>query len=87
MVLATSQQGLARNFAVIRDTDLRRTISLITRPTLVIAGEHDPVTAASHSRAIAETIPGAQLKVLPTVHMPKVEMPREYLNVVLRFLT
>ncbi len=33
MVLATSRQGLAGNFAVVRDTDLRRTISLITRPT------------------------------------------------------
>jgi 3-oxoadipate enol-lactonase len=87
MVRATSRQGLAANFAVVRDTDLRRTISLITRPTLVIAGEHDPVTAASHSRAIAETIPGAQLKVLPTVHLPNVELPKEYMETVLSFLS
>lgn len=86
MVLATSRQGLAGNFAVVRDTDLRRTISLITRPTLVIAGEHDPVTAASHGRAIAETIPGALLTVLPTVHMPNVEMPKEYMQAVMGFL-
>jgi 3-oxoadipate enol-lactonase len=86
MVLATSRQGLAGNFAVVRDTDLRRTITLITRPTLVIAGEHDPVTAASHGRAIAETIPGAQFKVLPTVHMPNVELPKEYMEALLGFL-
>ncbi|WP_129647382.1 alpha/beta fold hydrolase [Peristeroidobacter agariperforans] len=86
MVLATSRQGLAANFAVVRDTDLRRTISLITRPTLVIAGEHDPVTAASHGRAIAETITGAQLKVLPTVHLPNVELEKEYMEAVLGFL-
>jgi 3-oxoadipate enol-lactonase len=86
MVLATSRQGLAANFAVIRDTDLRRTIALITRPTLVIAGEHDPVTAASHGRAIAQTIPGAQLKILPTVHLPNVELPTEYMQTVLGFL-
>jgi 3-oxoadipate enol-lactonase len=86
MVLTTSREGLAANFAVVRDTDLRRTISLITRPTLVIAGEHDPVTAASHGRAIAEAIPGAQLKVLQTVHLPNVELPKEYLEVVLGFL-
>lgn len=85
MVLATSRQGLAANFAVVRDTDLRRTVSLITAPTLVIAGEHDPVTAASHGRMIAETIPGAQLKVLPTVHLPNIEMPREYMETVLSF--
>lgn len=86
MALATSRQGLAASFAVVRDSDLRRTISLITRPTLVIAGEHDPVTAASHGRAIAETIPGAQLKILPTVHLPNVESPTEYMEVVLSFL-
>ncbi len=86
MVLSTTPAGLAGNFAVVRDTDLRRTIALITRPTLVIAGEHDPVTAASHGRAIAETIPGAQLKVLPTVHLPNVELPNEYMQTVLDFL-
>jgi 3-oxoadipate enol-lactonase len=53
---------------------------------LVIAGEHDPVTAASHGRTIAETIPGAQFTVLPTVHLPNVEMPKEYIETVLTFL-
>jgi 3-oxoadipate enol-lactonase len=86
MVLTTSRQGLAGNFAVIRDTDLRRTIALITRPTLVIAGEHDPVTAASHGRTIAETIPGADFRSLPTVHLPNVELPKEYMQTVLGFL-
>jgi 3-oxoadipate enol-lactonase len=87
MVLSTSREGLAGNFAAIRDMDLRRTIALITRPTLVIAGEHDQVTSVSHARAIAQTIPDAQLKVLPTVHLPNVELPSEYAEIVLRFLS
>lgn len=86
MVLATDPRGLAGAFALVRDTDMRRTIALINRPTLVIAGEHDTVTTASHGRAIAETIPGAQLRVLPTVHMPNVERPDEYLETALQFL-
>jgi 3-oxoadipate enol-lactonase len=86
MVLNTDARGLAGAFALIRDTDMRRTIALINRPTLVIAGQHDTVTTASHGRAIAATIPNAQLRVLPTVHMPNVELPGAYLEVVLEFL-
>jgi len=87
MVLATRPQGLAGCYAALRDADLRRTISLVRCPTLVIAGEHDTVTAASHSRAIAATIPGAQLRVLPTVHLPNIERPAEFLQIVLEFLS
>lgn len=86
MVLSTSREGLAGNFAAIRDMDFRRTIALVTRPTLVIAGEYDCVTTADHGRAIAETIPNAQLRLLPTVHLPNVELPREYHEAVLGFL-
>ena len=86
MVLATDPRGLAGALALVRDTDMRRTIALIERPTLVIAGEHDTVTSVSHGRAIAAGIPGAQLRVLSTVHMPNVERPAEYLETVLHFL-
>jgi 3-oxoadipate enol-lactonase len=86
MVLSTDPRGLAASFAVVRDTDMRRTIALIPRPTLVIAGQHDTVTALGHSQAIAATIPGAELLVLPAVHLPNVELPAEYLDAVLTFL-
>jgi 3-oxoadipate enol-lactonase len=86
MLLATPRQGLAGAYAVVRDTDMRRTIALIQSPTLVIAGEHDTVTAPSHGRALAEAIPGAQLKLLPTVHLPNVEQPAEFLSAVLEFI-
>lgn len=86
MVRATDLQGLASLFAAVRDADLRRTIALISRPTLVIAGLHDTVTAASHGEAIAAAIPGAELRVLPSVHLPNVEHPAEFLDAVLGFL-
>jgi 3-oxoadipate enol-lactonase len=37
-LLATRAQGLAGAYAVVRDTDMRRTAALIPNPTLVIAG-------------------------------------------------
>ena len=86
MLLATDRRGLAGLYAAVRDTDLRRTIALISRPTLAIAGQHDTVTAASHSELIAATIPGAKLIVLPAVHLSNVEYPAEFMKAVLGFL-
>ncbi|QVQ25123.1 alpha/beta fold hydrolase [Achromobacter deleyi] len=86
MLLATDPQGLAGAFAAVRDMDLRRTIALIPRPTLVIAGRDDTVTAASHGELIAATVRGAELRVLPAVHLSNIERPGEFLDAVLTFL-
>jgi 3-oxoadipate enol-lactonase len=86
MLLATDRRGVAGAWAAVRDADLRRTIALIPRPTLVIAGRDDTVTAASHGEHIAATIPGARLVVLPAVHLSNVERPEEFMQAVLDFL-
>ncbi|QEM82426.1 alpha/beta fold hydrolase [Halomonas binhaiensis] len=86
MVLSTDPQGLAGAYAAIRDLDLRRTIALVERPTLVIAGQYDNVTALAHGEQIAATIPGSTLQVLPSVHLPNIEFPIEFMHTVLTFL-
>ncbi len=86
MLMATDPKGLAGAFAAVRDMDLRRTNALIDRPTLVIAGRDDTVTAASHGERIAATVPGAELRILPAVHLSNVERPAEFLDAVLTFL-
>jgi 3-oxoadipate enol-lactonase len=86
MVLATPAHGLAGCFAAIRDADLRRTIALVRSPTLVIAGQHDTVTLASHGETIAATIPDARLLVLPAVHLSNIEHPARFVDEVLEFL-
>ena len=86
MLLATDRQGLAGAYAAVRDTDLRRAIARIARPTLVIAGRHDTVTALSHGESIAATVPGAMLVVLPAVHLSNIECPDEFMAAVLGFL-
>lgn len=86
MLLRTDRHGLAGAFAAVRDADLRRTIALIPNPTLVIAGLHDTVTAASHGERIAAGIPGARLLTLPAVHLPNIELPEAFEAAVLEFL-
>jgi len=86
MVLQTPAQGLAGSFAAVRDADLRPVVKLVNRPTLVIAGQRDTVTAASHGEALAAAIPGARYLVLPCVHLPNVEVERAFVDAVLGFL-
>lgn len=86
MVLETSPQGLAGCFAAVRDLDFRRTVALVDRPTLVIAGENDTVTLASHGEAIAAAIEGARYVALPCVHLPNVEQEQAFVAAVRAFL-
>jgi 3-oxoadipate enol-lactonase len=86
MVLATKPEGLAGSYAAVRDADMRKTISLISNTTLVIAGKYDAVTLPEHSVKIAETIPKATLVVLPVVHMSNIEYGGGFEKVVIEFL-
>lgn len=86
VLLETDPRGIAGALAAVRDMDLRRTITLIARPTLVIGGKCDTVTRAEHSEEIAAAIPGAKLALLPAVHMSNVEMSEGFLAEVGRFL-
>jgi 3-oxoadipate enol-lactonase len=86
MLLATDPRGFAGSYAAVRDMDIRRTIALITAPTLVIAGQFDTVTLPSHSELIAATVPGAKLVQLPVVHLSNLESPEAFMKAVLEFL-
>lgn len=86
MLMATNRHGLAGSFAAVRDTDLRAQLARIERPTLVIAGAYDTVTAASHGELIATSIAGARLVTLPAVHLSNVEFPQAFEGAVLSFL-
>jgi 3-oxoadipate enol-lactonase len=85
-LLATDPQGFAGSYAAVRDMDMRRTISLITCPTLVIAGHYDTVTLPSHSEFIAAAVPGAKLVTLPVVHLSNLESPDVFMRITLEFL-
>jgi 3-oxoadipate enol-lactonase len=86
MLLTIDRCGLAGAYAAVRDADLRRSVALVTRPTLVIAGRDDTVTLASHGEAIAAAIAGAKLLTLPVVHMPNIERADEFVRATSEFL-
>jgi 3-oxoadipate enol-lactonase len=86
MLLTTNRHGLVGSWGAVQEADLREDLARITRPTLVIAGEHDTVTAASYSVEMAKTIPHSKLLMLPAVHLSNVEFPEAFMEGVLSFL-
>ncbi|MCK9540903.1 MAG: 3-oxoadipate enol-lactonase [Novosphingobium sp.] len=84
--LATNPVGYAGACAAIRDMDMRRTASLIERPTLVIGGSLDPSTPPPHSEALADAIGGSRLAMIEAAHLSNVETPEAFTRTVLGFL-
>ncbi|HWX10688.1 MAG TPA: alpha/beta hydrolase [Trinickia sp.] len=82
----TSPEGNAARCDVIGAADLREDIERIARPTLVIAGQHDPVTTVEDTRFIAERVPGARLVELGSAHLSNIEAAAAFNEAVLRFL-
>jgi 3-oxoadipate enol-lactonase len=85
MVASTNPDGYCACCAVLRDTDLRQSISAIALPTLVIAGTNDPATPPEQGREIAESVPHAQYVELDTLHLSAWERPDEFASAVLEF--
>lgn len=60
----------------------------ISAPTLVIVGDKDTQTIVGACELLAERIPGARKAVMQgTAHMPNMEKPDEFNQLVLDFLT
>ena len=60
-----------RQFAMLRDLDLRSILPLIKTPTLVLQREENTFVVADHSRYVADHIPGAKYVQLPGAdHIP-----------------
>jgi class 3 adenylate cyclase len=60
-----------RQLAMIRDLDMRSTLSLITTPTLVLQRKENKFISSGHSRYVAEHIRGAKYIELPGAdHIP-----------------
>jgi len=67
------------------DYDVTPVLDNITAPTLVIVGSKDINVPPSEGRRAATRIPGAQLLVMPTGHLPTDERPAETLRYLHRF--
>ncbi len=59
----------------------------IAVPTLLIFGEHDPLTTAEMGRSMADKIPGCEFHIVPKAgHLVNLEQPKAFDALVLDFL-
>jgi pimeloyl-ACP methyl ester carboxylesterase len=78
-----------RHFANIGygDFDYTPGLAQVSKPTLVVVGEHDRTTTTRAARVLHEGISGSELVILPGVgHMSFVETPEPYIESVRTFL-
>ncbi|WP_367138440.1 alpha/beta fold hydrolase [Saccharothrix sp. HUAS TT1] len=67
--------------------DYLDSLSRAAVPALVVVGEEDGYTPVDVARRLYRTIPGAALAVIPdAAHLPNLERPEEFTDVVERFL-
>jgi pimeloyl-ACP methyl ester carboxylesterase len=72
--LSTDPEGYAGCCEALAEFDMRGQLDAITAPTLVIAGEDDPVGTPERAAAIGEEIEGSRVVVLPDAkHLAAVE--------------
>jgi 3-oxoadipate enol-lactonase len=69
--------GYAACCDALAEFDLRHELTVITAPTLVIAGRGDAATPMPHSRELADGIEGAELAVVEGGHLAPTESPDE----------
>ena len=76
MLVRTPPEGYRAVCAAIRDADLTEVARALRCPVLCIAGSDDLATPPDRVQALADLIPGAELRVLPDVgHLPCIEAP------------
>jgi len=87
MLEATSPVGYAACCEAISRWDARTGLHAVRAPTLVIAGSEDVATPPEDAAFLAESIPGAELVVLPdAAHLANVAQPKLFKRAVLDHL-
>lgn len=83
---AQDANGYAACCEALAQADLRAGVAAITAPTLVIAGEHDPVTTVDDGRWLQQQIAGASLATVAASHISNVEQPQQFTSLLHAFL-
>jgi 3-oxoadipate enol-lactonase len=86
MVESCPQAGYLGCCAALRDEDLRKAISRITCPVLVVAGATDVPTPPEGLRFIHQAIPGSKMLTLDAAHLSNVEQSEAFTSAVMGFL-
>ncbi len=68
------------------DRKLQRRLARVEVPSLVVWGEEDGIVSASYGESFAAAIPGSRFELIGNAgHMPHLERPTEFIDVVSRF--
>ncbi len=80
--IAAAQRAMAER------RDFSAQLSTIHVPTLVVAGEADPIAPAEEGRKWSNSIPGARFEIIPaTAHLSPLENPAAFNQLVLDFIS
>lgn len=77
--------GYASACAVLRDTDITASLSLVSPRVLVISGEKDPLVPPAAGKRMADNLPRAIHKILAGGHFPPLESAGSFAREVLAF--
>ena len=80
------REGYAACCDALAGADLRGLAGSITTRTLVIAGEHDPVTTLEDGKWLATAMPDAELAPVPASHLSNIEAAAAFTGAMRRFL-
>jgi 3-oxoadipate enol-lactonase len=87
LLVNSPDDGYAASCGAIERMDLRDRLPAITAPTLVIAGAQDLAIPSEHAERIVAALPNARLAILdPGAHLPNVEQPEAFANLVIEHL-
>lgn len=82
-----SLKSFKQQFHVLRSADSSSFIQDINVPTLIIAGKTDKLTPKEDSLALLAKIKHAQYKEIHGAHVPMIEAPNDYAELVIDFLS
>lgn len=81
-----SAEGQAATMRMLADLDMTAELPRIRCPALILAGEHDLGRPPPRVAAVAEAIPGATFRVVPSGHFMAIQTPALLAAEILAFL-
>lgn len=86
MIAGVAPEGYAACCEALGASDLRPELSRIAVPTLLLAGEADPVTTVADAQAMHEAIAGSSMATVPASHLSNLEAPEAFDQALARFI-
>jgi 3-oxoadipate enol-lactonase len=87
IVQTNNWDGMARQVELDLTIDVRDQARRIAKPALIIGCTHDYMVPPAHARDLADLIPGARYREIPTGHLATLERPDQVAQSVLDFVS